>query len=71
MLQGHEQNTCNLPGHFELPRGDVIVHVEQALTNARLEIKDSWERWPVFYFLRDFGVRLCSDVQKLAAEIRG
>lgn len=69
MFQGHKQNASNFPGHFELSRGDVAVHFEQALTNPRLEIKDSRERRPIFLVLRDFGVRLGLYVQKLAARM--
>jgi hypothetical protein len=68
MFQGHEQNTSNFPGHFELPRGDVAVDFKQALTDPRLEIEDSRESWPILFALRDFGMRLFSSVQKFAAQ---
>lgn len=58
MFPGHEQNTSNLPGHFELPGGNVTVYFEQAPTDTRLEIKERRERWPPFLVLWDFGVLL-------------
>jgi len=58
MLQGHEQNAPNLPRQFDLSRGDVAVHFEQALTDPRFEIEDGREGRPIFPFFRDFRVRL-------------
>ena len=58
MLPGHEQNTSDVPGHLELPGGDIAVDLEQALTSPRLEIENGRERWPIFLVLRNFGVRL-------------
>jgi hypothetical protein len=40
MFPGHEQHASNFPGHLELSGGDVTVYFEEALTDARLEIKE-------------------------------
>lgn len=41
MLPGHEQNSSNLPSHFELSGGEIAIHFEQALTNPGFEIEKS------------------------------
>jgi hypothetical protein len=40
MFPGHEQYASNFPGHLELSGSDVAVYFKEALTDARLEIKE-------------------------------
>ena len=58
MFQCHEQDPSDLPGQRDLTRLDIIVELQQSLTNPGLEIKDSRELRPITLFCGYFRMGL-------------
>jgi hypothetical protein len=56
----HEENTADVAGERSFAGVNVVVDLEEALADARLEFDDGGYGGPVFVFGGYFGVGLCT-----------